>query len=317
MFVIFRLTYPIFFILLFNQSVLQRHSTVFYSGSSSMKMSITYKRNEYSCNTHTNIDQVYTCLPIENQRTVSIRCVPIEHMCNGIRDCPNGDDESETNYKRRLKHPRSCYVLRINGNLMHCHDNSDFVAFFVHRFRKLRCDSAFRGVNFAPLIYQPVGTTVAIGRTSGGPNNYPTHRSNFGSASSLMSGYPVGVNRESRSHSHCCIANNNGNNIAVDRAFNNSLQQLSSRFFVNYNVHKNCMRIVQPSRAGCSSAPTTPIAPPSYLETVLDPSYHRRSTRMPSVPDESEIDAPPYEESQDIENQSGSPSNSRAESNLA
>ena len=105
MFVIFRLTYPIFFILLFNQSVLQRHSAVFHSGSSSMKMSITYKRNEYSCNTHTNIDQVYTCLPIENQQTVSIRCVPIEHMCNGIRDCPNGDDESETNCGSKFPEP--------------------------------------------------------------------------------------------------------------------------------------------------------------------------------------------------------------------
>ena len=326
MFVIFRLTYPIFFILLFNQSVLQRHSAAFHSGSSSMKMSITYKRNEYSCNTHTNIDQVYTCLPIENQQTVSIRCVPIEHMCNGIRDCPNGDDESETNCGPKFPEPILNDASNIQGAVTYYALMATLctvmiililVAFFVHRFRKLRCDSAFRGVNFAPLIYRPVGTTVAIGHTSGGPNNYPTHRSNFGSASSLMSGYPVGVNRESRSHSHCCIANNYGNNIAVDRAFNNSLQQSSSRFFVNYNVHNSCMRIVQPSRAGCSSAPTTPIAPPSYLETVLDPSYHRRSTRMPSVPDESEIDAPPYEESQDNENQSGSSSNSRAESNPA
>ena len=264
-----------------------------------MKMSIRYQESEisYNCNTHSDNDnRHYQCDPYEHENETAKRCISIDHICNGLHDCPNGDDEvncpftGPTTDNTQLQGAVTYYALM--ATLCTVMIILILVAFFVHRFRKIRCDSAFRGVNFAPLIYRPVGATFAHAACQ---NSVSGARS-FGSSSSLRTGYPGPINRErdSRSLSHCCIATNS-NNLAFDRVFNPmSLSNSSSRFFVNYNVHNNCMRIVQSSRSTCS-VPSTPIAPPSYLETMLDPTYHRRSTRMPSVPDESEVDAPPYE----------------------
>lgn len=273
-----------------------------------MKMSIHYEQSsehKYNCNTHRINDRSnYQCDPIEHQNSTAIRCISVDHLCNGINDCPRGDDETLSkcnSFAPSFTGPAIGDKSHIQGAVTYYALMATLctvmiililVAFFVHRFRKIRCDSAFRGVSFAPMIYRPVGTTFSHPACQ----NAVTGTRNFGSASSLMTGHPGSNNREreNRAQSHCCIATN-GSNVTFDRVFNPlSVSNASSRFFVNYNVHNNCMRIVQSSRS-LSSAHSTPLAPPSYLETMLDTNYHRRSTRMPSVPDENEVDAPPYE----------------------
>ena len=237
------------------------------------------------CNSSTRDDQItnYECHPhvspsaFHDSSSVPIRCVPMSHVCNGIHDCPNGDDEancsrplSPSNSVRNHNNVQTTTTYALMATLCSVMLMLILVAFFVHRFRKLRCETAFRSVSFAPLIYRPVTTSLTFGYN--GENNcsssvFPTFRgSNPANCHSLACQRPPRVQGTMP------------NNMALDRVFH-PMSSYSARFAVNYNVHSNCIRFVQ-TQSGFdneNSACLESISPPSYLETVMNPNYVRNN----------------------------------------
>ena len=251
--------------------------------------SISQKTIKYQgCNSSTRDDQItnYECHPhirdstFHDSSSVPIRCIPMSHVCNGVHDCPNGDDEarcsrplSPTNSLPSHSSVQTTTTYALMATLCSVMLMLILVAFFVHRFRKLRCETAFRSVSFAPLIYRPVTTSLTFGYNNdnnGTSSAYPTTR---------------GGTNPSNCHSLACqrLPRTQGTaptNVALDRVFH-PLSSYSARFAVNYNVHSNCIRFVQTQPGFDNDSTSTTglenISPPSYLETVMNPNYVRNN----------------------------------------